>query len=185
MHQTTHQQANRNSRSSSQLNAPLKRRQLIQALSAAPLLGLPVASGLISTLASSPASAAEGKPLPLDHYVGKVVLADFWASWCGPCRLSMPWLNQMHEKYADQGLHILGVNLDEDAASAARFLKSYPASFEVLYDPKGEYASHYALMTMPTSILFDRNGQTITQHRGFLTDQTADYEAGLVAALKA
>ena len=158
----------------------LNRRRFIQTFASLPMMG-----GLLASSLSTSAQAAAGRALSLEQYQGKVVLADFWASWCGPCRLSMPWLNQMHEKYAAHGLHVLGVNLDEDAASAAKFLADYPATFEVVYDPQGQYASHYGLQTMPTSILFDRQGNKISHHNGFLSDKTAEYEARLVAALNA
>lgn len=128
-------------------------------------------------------SFAEGKPLDLSAYKGKVVMVDFWASWCTPCRKSFPWLNQMNAAKSAGGLVIIGVNVDEDAADAAKFLEKYPAEFEVVYDPKGDYAKHYKVPAMPTSLIFDREGQLVTQHAGFKLNKVQEYEAAIDKAL--
>lgn len=78
--------------------------------------------------------AAPAHALDLTQYSGKVVVVDFWASWCVPCRQSFPWLNAMYDEYTDDGLVILGVNTDVDAAEAQQFLEDYPAKFEIVYD---------------------------------------------------
>lgn len=125
--------------------------------------------------------ASETAPTPpqalnLAQYQGKVVLLDFWASWCGPCRQSFPWLNQMQQKYRDQGLVIIAINEDEERADAMQFLQKYPAQFSLVFDPQGELASHYQLQGMPTSIFLDRAGQIRFSHAGFFTAKTTDYE---------
>ncbi len=114
--------------------------------------------------------------IPLQQLSGKVVLLDFWASWCGPCRKSFPWLNQMQQQYGAAGLVILAINEDEERADAELFLKKYPAQFRLLFDPKGELASQYQLQGMPTSILLDRKGQIRFSHAGFFDSKTTDYE---------
>ncbi len=73
--------------------------------------------------------------LDLERFRGKVVVVDFWASWCEPCRHSFPWLNEMQAKYADRGLVIIGVNVDRERADAERFLREVPAGFPIVYDP--------------------------------------------------
>lgn len=128
-------------------------------------------STIASETAPTPAQA-----LNLAQYQGKVVLLDFWASWCGPCRQSFPWLNQMQQKYRDQGLVIIAINEDEERADAMQFLQKYPAQFSLVFDPQGELASHYQLQGMPTSIFLDRTGQIRFSHAGLFTAKTQDYE---------
>lgn len=115
--------------------------------------------------------------LDLDEYTGKIVVLDFWASWCVPCRRSFPWMNDMQAKYGDDGLVFVGVNMDADAAEAQQFLDEYPADFEIIYDPEGELARKYDVIAMPSSYVFDRNGQQIVRHLGFKVKKQADYEA--------
>ena len=136
----------------------------------------------VSLLSSVPVVA--GETLQLEEYRGKVVLLDFWASWCVPCRRSFPWMNEMQKKYADDGLVVIAVNLDNDAAEAATFLQEYPAVFEIAYDPDKQLARSYNVQAMPTSYLLDRDGATIERHLGFKTAKTDEYEAAIVAALK-
>lgn len=128
-----------------------------------------------------PASGAE---LDLAEYEGKVVVVDFWASWCVPCRRSFPWLNAMLDKYADDGLVVVGVNLDQERDAAEGFLREYPPGFTVLYDDDKSLAQRFEVMAMPTSYLFGRDGQQITRHLGFKVKKQAEYEAAIVAALR-
>ena len=127
--------------------------------------------------------AEEGKPLDISAYKGKVVLVDFWASWCAPCRKSFPWLNDMQKQYASKGLVILGVNVDENPQDAQRFLKENPAIFKLIYDPKGQHASFYDLPGMPTTLIFDRQGKLAHRHSGFLTAKVQEYEQLIVQSL--
>lgn len=136
----------------------------------------------VSLLTSAPAAAEQA--VQLENYRGKVVLLDFWASWCVPCRRSFPWMNEMQQKYADEGLVVIAVNLDNDAAEAATFLQEYPANFEIAYDPDKQLARSYNVQAMPTSYLLDREGATIERHLGFKSTKTDEYEAAIVAALK-
>ena len=115
--------------------------------------------------------------LDLSDYRGKVVIVDFWASWCVPCRQSFPWLNAMNDEYGDDGLVILGVNTDVDAAEAALFLEEFPATFEIVYDPEGELARNFEVVAMPSSYVYARDGELDTQHLGFLRSRRDEYEA--------
>ena len=119
----------------------------------------------------------------IDKYAGKVVVLDFWASWCVPCRRSFPWLNAMHEKYADDGLTIIGVNLDMERADADRFLEEYPASFAILYDENQKLARQFEVVAMPSSYVIGREGQIVARHLGFKVKQQDEYEAIIVEAL--
>lgn len=120
----------------------------------------------------------------LSDHQGKVVVLDFWASWCVPCRRSFPWLNAMNEKYAHDGLLIIGVNLDQEPESAAEFLQKYPARFQISYDPDGILAKKFGVQAMPSSFVIGRDGQTRAHHLGFKVRRQGEYEAAIVAALK-
>ncbi len=120
----------------------------------------------------------------LDRYQGKVVLVDFWASWCGPCRESFPWMEEMGRRYGDGGLAIVAVNLDEDREAAEAFLKVHKLEgVEQRFDPDGVLAELYGVSSMPFSVLFNRSGQPVFRHEGFHTDRTAEYERRVQALL--
>ena len=123
--------------------------------------------------------------LDLARYRGQVVVVDFWASWCTPCRRSIPWLNAMHAKYGDRGLVIIGVNVDKDRREAERFLQQVPAEFGIVYDSDGRIATHYEVEGMPSSYVFGRNGQLAARHLGFQNTDRPDYEALLGKLLTA
>jgi len=117
------------------------------------------------------------------EFRGKVVVLDFWASWCVPCRRSFPWMNSMQEKYADDGLVIIGVNLDAVDADAQAFLRESPADFQIINDPEGALALEHDVVAMPTSYIFDRDGRLVTRHLGFKVKRQDEYEALLVETL--
>lgn len=121
----------------------------------------------------------------LNHYSGKVVLIDFWASWCGPCRQSFPWMNEMQTKYHDDGLVIVAVNVDNDLAAANRFLSDYPTSFLVHFDEDKSLAREYEVVAMPSSFLIGRDGKVVERHLGFKVLKQDEYEAAIQAALDA
>ena len=121
--------------------------------------------------------------LELADYRGRVVYLDFWASWCGPCRESFPWMNQMHARYAESGLAILAVSVDVDAADARSFLERYPARFETFLDPDGEMAGEFDLPGMPSSFLFGRDGRRLASHIGFRSARAANMEREIRSAL--
>lgn len=130
------------------------------------------------------AAAPADDPLDLARFRGKIVLLDFWASWCEPCRHSFPWLNAMQARYADRGLVIIGVNVDRDRADAERFLHDVPATFQIVYDPAGTLATRFDLPGMPSSYIIGRDGTVVGQHIGFRSGQTADREAELQQLLE-
>ena len=120
----------------------------------------------------------------LDDYQGKVVVLDFWASWCVPCRRSFPWMNEMQQKYADEGLVVIAVNLDNQASDADAFLQKYPAKFSIHYDHERQLAREYSVEAMPSSFLIGRDGTIVERHLGFKVAKTDEYEAAIVAALR-
>ena len=121
--------------------------------------------------------------LDLTTHQGQVVLVDFWASWCVPCRRSFPWMNEMQQKYADDGLVIIGVNLDREIEDAQAFLAAYPAQFTVTYDPTGEIAEEYGVQVMPSSLIVGRGGDILKRHSGFKVKNQDEYETEIRSAL--
>ncbi len=112
----------------------------------------------------------------INNYQGKVVYLDFWASWCIPCRKSFPWMNELRKKYSPEQLVIVAVNLDKKRELAEAFLEEYPASFEIIYDPKGKLAKRFQIKGMPSSIVFDQNGQAVSAHTGFFLEKITQYD---------
>jgi len=138
-----------------------------------------------NTLASEPISALSIKQENIDirDYRGKVVLLDFWASWCGPCRQSFPWMNKIQEKYADQNLVVIAVNLDQEKQAAADFLAAVPAKFKIVYDPDGGSAEQMDVMGMPMSYLIDRKGHVRHRLIGFNSYKKKEHEDHILALL--
>lgn len=118
------------------------------------------------------------------EYEGKVVVLDFWASWCVACRRSFPWWSEMHAKYRDEGLIIIGVNLDNDAKATQKFLAEFPVRFRIYYDDARQLAEQYDIRAMPSTIVIGRNGEIHSKHFGFKVKLQDDYEAELVDALR-
>ena len=136
-----------------------------------------------STLLAAPAPDFTLDDVTLSQYRGKVVYLDFWASWCKPCRKSFPWMNHIQQKYGDQGLVVLAINLDKEPDLAAAFLRQLPADFTIAYDPQGTVAQQYKLPGMPTSYLIDKQGQLRVAHKGFFEAQADKYESEISALL--
>ncbi len=114
---------------------------------------------------------------------GKVVVVDFWASWCAPCKRSFPWWNEMQAKYGARGLQVVGVNVDRKRADADGFLAQAPARFAIGFDSAGDTPRRYAVKGMPTSVIVGADGHVLSQHEGFKDDDRAALEAAIVAAL--
>lgn len=102
----------------------------------------------------------------LENYAGKVVYVDFWASWCGPCRASFPFMADLSHEFGDE-LAVVAINVDENRDDALAFLEMFDAPFEIVYDPEGELAAGFAVPGMPTSYLFDRDGKLLMRHVAF------------------
>lgn len=113
----------------------------------------------------------------VDGLRGRVVYLDFWASWCGPCRQSFPWMQTMKSTYENRGLTVVAVNLDMDRAAADRFLTRFHPTFDVRFDPSGDLAEAYKIRGMPSSVLIDRHGVTRFTHVGFRPVDVRLYEA--------
>jgi len=135
------------------------------------------------TLALAPARAVSLEGLNLEQYRGKVVLLDFWASWCAPCLESFPWMERIQEKYSDRGLVVIAVNVDHERRAAERFLQAQQASFPVFYDPQGQLAERFHVNNMPSSFYIDRKGAVRYTHPGFRESERGQAEQQLSALL--
>jgi thiol-disulfide isomerase/thioredoxin len=106
-------------------------------------------------------------PAHFHEYEGKVLYVDFWASWCGSCMQSFPFLNQLAHEFGDQGLHIVGVNLDEKVDDALAFLAHHPSKFTIANHGGEQCAKSFDVQAMPTSYLIDKHGVIRHIHQGF------------------
>ena len=120
--------------------------------------------------------ARSGENIKLSELRGQVVMVNFWASWCGPCRKEMPKLDKLQDEYADYGFTILGVNLDEDRAKAEKLLAHVPVDFTILWDPESRVGELYNVDAMPSTVLIDRDGKLRHLHRGYKPGYVDKYE---------
>ncbi|MGD8824285.1 MAG: TlpA disulfide reductase family protein [Myxococcales bacterium] len=120
-----------------------------------------------------------GRKVDLEELRGKVVLVDFWASWCGPCRQELPFLEALHQKFESQGLVVVGISIDRSAKKMSRFLESVPLSFRIVHDPNLSVASRYEPSAMPSSYFIARDGKVRYVHEGFRKKDAADIESRL------
>jgi len=114
---------------------------------------------------------------------GKWVYLDFWASWCGPCKQSFPWMNELQRRFGPQGLQVVAVNVDAHRDEARRFLAEVPARMAIAFDPRGDTPRRYEIKGMPTSLLIAPDGKVLQVHNGFRADEQAQLEAQITQAL--
>ncbi len=126
---------------------------------------------------------ANGASVSLESLRGQVVYVDFWASWCGPCRRSFPWMNELQRRYGGRGLAIVAINVDKNPADAARFLERNPAQFGIAYDQAGATPLAYAVQGMPSSYLIDARGKVVDVEQGFHDERKVAVEQSIQALL--
>jgi len=119
----------------------------------------------------------------LDSLRGRAVFVDFWASWCGPCRKSFPWMKAMHETYGPKGLTVVAIDVDKSRDLAEPFLQEFPSPFVVAFDPEGKTAEKFHVSAMPSSFVIDRQGKIVYAHRGFDPKKTDEIEKHIQEAL--
>jgi peroxiredoxin len=119
---------------------------------------------------------ANGQSVTLSDLRGQVIMINFWASWCGPCRQEMPLLEQIHQRYEPLGFTLLGVNVEENSADGKAFLRDQPVSFPVLYDPENGISKLYDVIAMPSTVLIDRQGNVRYLHHGYKPGYENDYQ---------
>ncbi len=117
----------------------------------------------------------EGSNLRLEEYRGQVVLINFWASWCGPCRQEMPVLDRLHHRYEDTGFAVLGVNVEGDSDSAREIVDKTNVTFPILLDAGQKVSELYSLEAMPSTVVVDRDGVVRYIHRGYKPGDEAKY----------
>jgi cytochrome c biogenesis protein CcmG, thiol:disulfide interchange protein DsbE len=168
----------------------ISRRTLLQAtgLGAAALV-LPRAAMAVEAGQALPIATVSGAAgqaaVPLFDGKARATYIDFWASWCGPCRQSFPWMNRMQSQFGPKGLRVVAVNLDSQTADAQRFLAQWPAQFTLGFDPSAEAARRFGIKAMPSSVLLGADGKVIATHAGFREEDIAPLESRIAAALGA
>jgi thiol-disulfide isomerase/thioredoxin len=128
---------------------------------------------------------AAGATVRLADLRGQVVYVDFWASWCGPCKRSFPWMNELQQRYGSQGFAIVAINVDKKREDADRFLRQVPASFTVAFDAAGAAPAAYGAKSMPSSFLIDARGNVVEIENGFRDDRKAPLEERIRALVAA
>lgn len=146
----------------------------------------------LASLVSASSSVAPAFTLPsragdmvaLDKLKGQVVMINFWASWCGPCRQEMPLLDQMYKRYSSLGFTLLGINVESDTKDAEQWLQKTPVSFPVLFDKENKVSEMYEVNAMPSSVFIDRQGKVRYLHRGYKAGDEGEYLNQIRALLK-
>jgi peroxiredoxin len=146
----------------------------------------------VSSMVGASASIAPAFSLPsrsgdsvsLQALKGQVVMINFWASWCGPCRQEMPLLDQMYKRYSSLGFTLLGVNVEADVKDAEKWLAATPVSFPVLFDKENKVSKLYDVNAMPSTVFIDRKGNVRYLHRGYKPGDEGEYLNQIRALLK-
>jgi thiol-disulfide isomerase/thioredoxin len=140
----------------------------------------PSAAASLDTLA---VEDLDGRRVALDPFRGQIVLLDFWASWCLPCRASFPFYDELQKKYFDQGLRIIGLTLEQNEEAIRSFLDSVPAQFPIVRDPSGAAGETFGVVAMPTTFLLDRDGRVAARFEGSDAAVHARLESSIAALL--
>lgn len=117
----------------------------------------------------------KGSNLKLSEFRGDVVMINFWATWCGPCRQEMPILNDLYLKYRDMGFTLLGVNVEKNTTKAANMIRDLKVVFPVLFDTENSVSKLYKVEAMPSTVLVDRDGKLRYVHRGYVPGTEDEY----------
>jgi thiol-disulfide isomerase/thioredoxin len=152
---------------------------LVSAVAAALLIAVP-ASNAASGSGPAPQFTLDsraGSKISLAQYKGQVVMLNFWASWCGPCRQEMPLLENIYKKYNKMGFTLIGVNVEPESKDAEGFLKQLqmPVSFPVIYDKDSTVSKAYDVQGMPSTVIIDRKGNIRVLHRGYKPGDENEY----------
>jgi len=156
---------------------------------AATTLTLLLALPALAASSASPAplftlDARGGHAVSLAQYHGQVVMLNFWASWCGPCRQEMPLLESIYKKYRSAGFTLLGVNVEPDSKAADEWLKQTPVSFPILYDRDSKVSKLYDVAGMPSTVIIDRSGRLRMLHRGYKPGDESEYLDSIRALIR-
>jgi cytochrome c biogenesis protein CcmG, thiol:disulfide interchange protein DsbE len=164
----------------------MKTKHPLVAIVAAVMMSLSAAASAIETGAQAPNFDIPGPAgnLKLADFKGQYVYLDFWASWCGPCRQSFPFMNAMHEKLGAKGLKVVGISVDKKQEEAKQFLTETPAKFTIGFDTVGDTPRAYGVKGMPTSVLIGPDGKILFTHVSFKDSDKADIEAKITKAMQ-
>jgi len=146
------------------------------------LMRIAALAGLLA-MTHIPVGAAPPDLLDVGQWKGKVVVLDFWASWCGPCKESFPWMKRLQDVNAVDGLVVVAVNLDHDRELAERFIRNQRPNFPIVFDPEGRIAEQFEVKSMPASFYLDRAGRIRYGHAGFRRADTKESENELAKLL--
>jgi len=135
------------------------------------------------SLPSTNADTSASSPISLVALRGKVVYVDFWASWCGPCKQSFPWMNDMQTRYGSKGFQVVAINVDKKPSDAAGFLRATAPVFSIAYDPAGSTPQLFQVKAMPSSFLIGTDGRVIATHAGFRDADRSPLEQSIRQAL--
>jgi len=150
-------------------------RNRIAAIVAAFAISLPVLADPAGPAPQFTLTAKGGSDVSLSQYKGQVVMINFWASWCGPCRQEMPLLESIYKKYNKLGFTMIGVNVEPDSKAADDWLKATPVSFPILYDRDSKVSKLYDVAGIPSTVIIDRNGNLRKLHRGYKPGDENEY----------
>jgi peroxiredoxin len=159
-------------------------RNLIAVVVAALALALPALADPNSSAPQFTLNAKGGRDVSLAQYKGQVVMINFWASWCGPCRQEMPLLESIYQKYNRMGFTMLGVNVEPDSKAADEWLKQTPVSFPILYDRDSKVSKLYNVAGMPSTVIIDRHGNLRKLHRGYQPGDENEYLDSIRALIR-
>ena len=164
-------------------------RSLKHALRATGSAGLLMAAVVNADINIEPApdfalKSHSGENLRLSEFRGEVVMINFWASWCGPCRQEMPLLDELYTQYQPLGFTILGVNVEEDTTKAKQMLRESPVNFPILFDNKSEVSRLYDVVAMPSTVLVDRDGNVRHLHQGYKPGYEESYQHQVRALIR-
>ncbi len=121
---------------------------------------------------------SNGKEAKLSDYKGKVVLLNFWATWCGPCQIEIPWFKEFEQTYKDRGFAVLGVSSDEEGWEAVKpYIKEKAMNYRVVLDDLKMPSPYKEIEALPTTFLVDRDGKVAVEHTGLVAKNT--YETGI------
>lgn len=156
------------------------------------ILGMSVllAAGLLAVNAiADPApdftlQSSTGENVRLAEQRGQVVMLNFWASWCGPCRKEMPLLDEMSKRYSAAGFVLYGVNVEEDNTDAKKLIKELGVTFPILYDTESKASSLYNVDAMPTTVVIDKKGEIRFVNRGYKAGDEAKYREQIRELIK-
>ncbi len=160
-------------------------RTIVIAVSLMGLCAVPASAKTVSGKAPDfTLKSRSGHNLRISDYRGQVMLINFWASWCGPCRQEMPLLENLYKRYKKLGFTIMGVNVDTDSTKANNYLKDMSVTFPIVYDTTNAVSKRYNVNAMPTTVIVDRNGNMRFLHQGYKPGYENDYKKEVVQLIK-